>query len=475
MVVVGAGMAGLCTALAAAPRPVLLLSREYEPLHCASALAQGGVAAAIGLGDCAGQHAADTLRAGGGSNRRAAVRLLTESAPAALAWLMGHGVAFDLGGQGLSLAREGGHGHARVVHAGGDRSGARLIAALALAARNSAHIDWRGGAELLQLGLSDGAVSAVRWSATDGGVEERFCSELVLAGGSLVGGFADSTHPASSDGAALMLAVGAGARVADLEYLQFHPTALAGARQADGRLALVTEALRGAGARLRCRDGRWLMQGQHPAGDLAPRDWVARAVFAEQKAGVELHAQDLPIDWEQGFPAVRALARAAGVDPSRQPLPVRVAAHYQMGGIAVDLGGRSSVPGLSAVGEIACTGVHGGNRLASNSLLEAVVFGRRLGERLRASASASRRSPNRWVGLGASADHQQRARIAGMSNLALGPVRRRAVVCDVRDSIRRDPALAETWQAALLDRLCAAALSRRRSHAAHYWDPAESR
>lgn len=471
LVVVGAGAAGLSVALSAAPRPVILLARGRHPLECASALAQGGIAAALAANDHPRLHARDTRIAGSGSNRRSAVRLLTRRAAEAIHWLQGLGLPFDHAGDALALGLEGGHSRHRIAHAGGDASGRRLVETLAAAAMRAAHIDWRAGCELEALALRSGRIGAIRYRDRHGSAQELACDELVLACGGAAGLFAISTHPASSDGSGLALALAAGAHVRDLHSLQFHPTALATAPLTDGRHALVTEALRGAGAVLTDRDGRRFMLGLHPLAELAPRDRVARAVEAEWAAERRafLDATRLELDWTLAFPSVLDLCQQQGLDPRTTALPVRAAAHYQMGGVAVDLDGRSSLPGLSAVGEVACTGVHGGNRLASNSLLEALVFGRRVGRRLARSARHDAGGPARWTCLGEDASESTLQTLRRLASEALGPLRRIERVRAARRQTQAGAPLGQCWQGQLLDALLASALARPRSHGAHHW------
>ena len=385
IVIVGGGIAGLSTALACAPRPVLLLSRGNGSEGSASLLAQGGIAAAIGPGDSPPRHLEDTLAAGAHHNDVSSARALTGAAPAAIAWLQAQGVEFDRDGATLRLGREGGHGCARIVHAGGDATGACVTSALATRVAQAAHVTWRGGVEVDALLLRDGHACGVR--ITDGdAVESIEGAQVVLATGGIGALFARSTNPAGADGAGLALAIAAGAQVRDLEFVQFHPTAL---DVAGTSLPLVTEALRGAGARLRDDHGHALMAGVHPLVDLAPRDVVARRVWQAQREGrrVLLEARGLDIDWARAFPTVLAACLAHGIDPSLQAIPVTPAAHFHMGGVACDALGRTSIAGLHVVGEVACSGVHGANRLASNSLLEGVVCGQRLGAWLASRAA----------------------------------------------------------------------------------------
>ena len=375
VVIVGAGIAGMTAALALRPHPVVLVLLGELGSDGATVLAQGGIAAAIDSADTPILHAADTLAAGSGTNRRDAVALLTRQAASAVAWLQREGVAFDHDGADLALAREGGHRCARVVHAGGDATGAAIATALAQRVRCARHIEVLEHGDVEALLLAGRRVAGVELRTPAGPARLR-ARAVILATGGIGGLFAWRTGPDGCDGAGLALAMAAGAQLRDLEFIQFHPTALAPDGASSGRLGLITEALRGAGARLRDRDGRWLMAGRHPGGDLAPRDVVARAIA--RAGGAWLDATALSLDWSAAFPTVQRLLAARGIDPRRDWIPVVPAVHFHMGGIATDLDGRTSVPGLHAVGEVACTGVHGANRLASNSLLEGVVFGHRV-------------------------------------------------------------------------------------------------
>ncbi|WP_141452768.1 FAD-binding protein [Pseudoxanthomonas sp. z9] len=469
LVVVGCGVAGLATALSAAPRRVLLLGRAPAGIDCCTALAQGGIAAALDSGDSADAHAHDTLAAGADHNDYDAVRYLVDNAVMAVRWLQAQGVPFDLEGTRFLLGREGGHRRNRIVHAGGDASGASLLLALIRAAQNAPHIDWRPPATLDALRVGDHGVSGLRivWPG-EGRSEDIDCADLVLATGGCGALFAASTNPSGADGNGLALALAAGAQARDLEFVQFHPTALS--VRVDGALPLITEALRGAGARLYDDDGAPIMLGHHPLGDLAPRDVVARQVWQAQQAGqrIWLDATHLHETWLLQFPTVYALCRAHGIDPRVQRIPVTPAAHFHMGGIAVDLDGRSAVEGLYAVGEAACNGVHGANRLASNSLLEGVVYGRRLGQSL---AGIHRHLPaehGRWVMRGRDAGPSASLDLRTLTWRALGPVRDGAVMREAREELARDAGLAGSWQGELVTRILDAALARTRSLGAHY-------
>ena len=351
LVVVGAGVAGLQAALAAAGEGADVIVLSKGPLVASNSYAaQGGVAAALGSDDDAGLHAQDTLVAGRGLCRPSAVEALTEAAADRIAWLQELGVAFE-----PELAREGGHSRRRVVHAGGAETGRRIAEVLVERVRAHARITVCEGERVSRLWCVDGRCAGV--VAEDGTVEGR---ATLLACGGYAALWERTTNPAGATGDGLVLAYNAGAALADLELVQFHPTALLD----DG--FLLSEALRGDGALLLDDEGARFTD------ELAPRDVVARAVAAQGQALLDLR----PVDRSR-YPGLVATLERAGYDPARRPVPVSPAAHYSIGGIVTDLDGRTTVPALYAAGECACTGVHGANRLASNSLLECLVFGRR--------------------------------------------------------------------------------------------------
>ncbi|MEE2691175.1 MAG: L-aspartate oxidase [Pseudomonadota bacterium] len=390
ILIIGAGVAGLYTALKLAPRPVIILTARPLGKDGSSPWAQGGMAAAVGADDTAKLHLADTLGAGAGLVDPDAAEILVNGGPAAVADLERFGVRFDRDGTGaFKLGREAAHCRDRVVHATGDRAGAAIMEALANAARAASHITVRERIVVEDMLVdANGAVAGVfAYDVAKGERGPVRASQTVLATGGLGGLYAVTTNPTPAQGHGLAFAARAGAIIRDPEFVQFHPTALdIGADPAP----LATEALRGAGAVLVNRDGRAFMTDYHARGDLAPRDIVARAVEAERAAGrgAYLDARKaVGASFPEAFPTVFAACRKGGIDPRTQPMPVAPAAHYHMGGVATDADGRTSLDGLWAVGEVASTGVHGANRLASNSLLEAVVFGARIADALRERAS----------------------------------------------------------------------------------------
>ncbi|SFJ74507.1 L-aspartate oxidase [Bosea sp. OK403] len=372
-VIIGGGLAGLLTALHLAPEPVLLLSKAPLETEASSAWAQGGLAASMGDDDSPALHRADTLAAGDGLCDGAIAGQVVQAAPAAIEALVRYGVRFDRAPDGaLRLGLEAAHSRRRIIHAAGDGTGRELMRALAQAARLTPSITILEGVEARRLLVEDNAVVGVLGcDALNRPIMLGTC-RVVIATGGIGGLFRDSTNPAGSFGQGLALAARAGAELADLEFVQFHPTALDGPVRP---MKLVSEAVRGEGATLIDEAGDRFMANE-PGAELAARDVVARRVWRHLDDGhrVFLDArQALGSGFARRFPAIAAFCGAAGIDPATQPIPIRPAAHYHMGGIAVDASGRSSVAGLWACGEVACTGLHGANRLASNSLTEAAV------------------------------------------------------------------------------------------------------
>jgi L-aspartate oxidase len=387
VLILGAGLAGLSAALAVADqgRRALVISPATLGAGCASSWAQGGMAVAMGADDTPGLHAEDTMEAGAGLCDPEAVRVLTTEGPEAVRRLLGLGAPFDRDAQGaLVQSLEAAHSRARVARVGGDGAGAAIMAAVIQAVRAEPRVEiWEAARALALLTDTRGAVRGALIERGDDRIE-IVANAVILATGGVGGLYATTTDPAEVRGQGLALAALAGAVIADPEFVQFHPTAIDIASES-GDLdpaPLATEALRGEGATLIDAAGRPFMQAYHPQGDLAPRDVVARAVAAEKaKGGAWLDARAaIGAHFPAEFPAVFKACMAAGLDPRIQPIPVAPAVHYHMGGVWTDLDGCTSVSGLYAAGECASTGVHGANRLASNSLLEAAVFGTRAGK-----------------------------------------------------------------------------------------------
>ena len=392
VVVIGAGIGGLVTALELAPEPVIVLTRAVLGRETASAWAQGGIAAVLDPADAPAAHAADTLSAGDGLCDPDVVAGVTAEGAACIHQLERYGARFDRDAAGgYALGREGGHHARRIAHVR-DATGNAVTRALIEAAQDCPSITLLEGVEAEDLLQDEGRVVGVY--ARRGTERLLFNARaVVLATGGVGGLYRCTSNPLGARGDGLALAARAGARFRDLEFVQFHPTAIdVGADP----MPLATEALRGEGAILVNDAGERFMVTEHELAELAPRDVVARAIWAQRAAGhgVFLDAtQALGAGFAVRFPTVYAACRAAGLDPAVQAIPVAPAAHYHMGGVDVDERARSSVAGLWAVGEVSCTGLHGANRLASNSLLEAAVFGTRAARDIRATARRGGRLP----------------------------------------------------------------------------------
>ncbi|MBI5131017.1 MAG: L-aspartate oxidase [Rhodopseudomonas palustris] len=477
VVIVGGGLAGLFCALKLAPRPVTVISAAPLGEGASTAWAQGGIAAAVGEGDSAESHAADTIAVGAGIvDEAVALGLAREAAPR-IHDLLGYGVPFDRDLEGrLAVAREAAHSARRIVHVRGDMAGQAIITALTQAVRATPSIrvleGWSAEALLtegdavsgLQL-RKVGAVSAPVLIAT---------SAVVLATGGIGHLYAVTTNPTEAAGQGLAIAARAGAVIADPEFVQFHPTAIMVGRDP---APLATEALRGEGATLINGSGERFMLALHPLAELAPRDIVARGVFAEVASGrgAFLDAtQALGAHFASEFPTVYESCISAGIDPATQPIPVAPAAHYHMGGIAVDLRGRSSLNRLWAAGEVSCTGAHGANRLASNSLLEAVVYAARIAEDIGGAELRAATGRFDWAPTARSAalDPAQEQALRATMSAKVGVIRDRDGLSDaVRafaalEAGAASTALANMATAALL--VATAALARTESRGAHY-------
>ncbi|MET9493599.1 L-aspartate oxidase [Streptomyces sp. NPDC006552] len=391
VVIVGSGVAGLTAALrceAAGLTTVVVTKARLD--DGSTRWAQGGIAAALGDGDTPAQHLDDTLVAGVGLCDEEAVRTLVTEGPGAVRRLIATGAHFDAADDGgLALTREGGHHRRRIAHAGGDATGAEVSRALVDAVRargirtveNALVLDLLTDAD----GRTAGVSLHVMGEGQHDGVGAALAPAVVLATGGMGQVFSATTNPHVSTGDGVALALRAGAEVSDLEFVQFHPTVLFLGADAEGQQPLVSEAVRGEGAHLVDADGVRFMVGQHELAELAPRDIVAKGITRRmQEQGTDhmyLDGRHFGADmWEHRFPTILAACRAHGIDPVTEPVPIAPAAHYASGGVRTDPHGRTTVPGLYACGEVACTGVHGANRLASNSLLEGLVYAERIAD-----------------------------------------------------------------------------------------------
>ena len=390
VIVIGSGVAGLTVALnaRAANLSVLLVTKALVD-EGSTKWAQGGIAAALGPGDSPEEHLIDTLEAGAGLCDIDAVNVLVSEGPDAVKKLIARGAIFDLNSSGeIALTREGGHHRNRILHAGGDATGAEVSRALVAAVHNDAGIQVIEHALVIDaLKSENGTVCGVTLhvigEGSSTGVGQALAKAVVIATGGLGQVYSQTTNPSVSTGDGVALALRAGAAVADVEFIQFHPTVLWRDTSQAGQQPLISEAVRGEGAILLNHQGERFMESVHPLAELAPRDIVAKEIFSQMLAA---HVSHMWLDatgvkdFAERFPTINASCLANGIDPKKQMIPVAPASHYASGGVLVDLNGQSTVPGLYVCGESACTGAHGANRLASNSLLEGLVFGARIAE-----------------------------------------------------------------------------------------------
>jgi L-aspartate oxidase len=476
VVIVGGGLAGLFCALKLAPRPVTVISAAPLGQGASSAWAQGGIAAAVGEGDTAEAHAADTIAVGAGLVDKEVALGLAREASARIHDLLSYGVPFDRDLEGrLAVAQEAAHSARRIVHVRGDMAGKAIIAALIEAVRKAPGIRVIEGFVAEALLTENNAVTGLQLrkaddvAATPVNIAAR---AVVLATGGIGHLYAVTTNPKEASGLGLAIAARAGAIIGDPEFVQFHPTAIMVGRDP---APLATEALRGEGATLINTKGERFMQAKHPLAELAPRDIVARGVFAEIAAGrgAFLDArQALGDKFADHFPTVYASCIAGGIDPARQPIPIAPAVHYHMGGIAVDKHGRTSIDGLWAGGEVSCTGAHGANRLASNSLLEAVVYAARIAEDIDGRAFAAAHLPHAEVPRNCAMPPSAEASLRALMTSHVGVIRDGD---DLADAIRTlammeqsvgNIALRNMATTALI--VTTAAWSRRESRGGHY-------
>jgi L-aspartate oxidase len=485
VIIVGGGVAGLAAALALRGKRVLLVSKRQLGWGGASVWAQGGVAVAMAAGDSPALHAADTEAVAGGIADRAAVALLTRRGPERVQELLALGAEFDRGPGGeLSFGREAAHSAARILHAGGDATGAEMVRTLVAAVRAATWIEQLEDVFVEDLLVDGGRVVGMLARDRQGTLLPIGAGAVILATGGIGQAYRYTTNPPEATGDGLAMAARAGAVLADLEFVQFHPTALVAP---EDPLPLLTEALRGEGAILVDGDGERFMLDEHPLAELAPRDIVARAIWRRRAAGAEVFLDARAAvggRFPDRFPTVFARCQGHGIDPRVDLLPVTPAAHYHMGGIAVDLAGRSSLPGLLACGEVASNGLHGANRLASNSLLEALVYGSEAGQAAakdsatrpgsRAVWRAARRLPAPAPAHEPATDSAVRARTRELLWQRGGLLRDEAGLLSALDELGAlatgAPAVGgETRNLLLVARLVtAAALRRRESRGAHH-------
>lgn len=474
--ILGAGLAGLFTALKLSPFPSLVLAGAQPGTTGSSVWAQGGIAAAVAPGDSWQAHAADTIAAGAGLCDPEITALVAREAPARIADLIAYGAPFDRDATGaLAVAREAAHSAARVVHVSGDRAGLEITRAAARTALGTPSISVLEGFHAVELAAEDGRVTGL-FARYGTGPDTKMilfrAPAIVFATGGLGALYAVTTNPPESRGEGLGMAARAGARIADPEFVQFHPTALDVGKDP---APLATEALRGEGAILIDETGRRFMPGVHALAELAPRDIVARAIHREIARGHRVFLDcraAIGAGFPTHFPTVYAACCEAGIDPVTAPIPVAPAAHYHMGGIATDARGRSSLEGLWAVGECASTGLHGANRLASNSLLETLVFGAHAAEDIKANVAVrtARGTPPAPTRFHAAPPpkilREAMSRHVGLERDRNGLAAALATIAAVERAANGEPSLLNMTASAKL--VAAAALARHESRGGHF-------
>jgi L-aspartate oxidase len=474
--ILGAGVAGLFTALKLAPFPALVIAEGGPGITGSSAIAQGGIAAAVGPDDSWKSHAADTVAAGAGLTDPAIAELVAREAADRIADLAAMGAPFDRTPDGaLAVAREAAHTRPRIVHINGDRAGPEVMKTLAAKAAATPSVGVLQGFHAIELAMEDGRVVGL-FVRTGSGQTARLmlfrAPHVIFATGGLGALFAVTTNPAEVRGEGLGMAARAGALVGDPEFVQFHPTAIAGENDP---APLATEALRGHGAVLIDETGRRFMLGVHPMAELAPRDVVARAIHRELSAGHKTFLdcrKALGDAFAEKFPTVAESCRRLGIDPVHEPIPVAPAAHYHMGGIVTDTYGRTSLHGLWAVGECASTGLQGANRLASNSLLEALVFGARTAEDVRSQSTPKTarnlpQAPKRFrLAPRPRRVRESMTRLAGLERNATSLCRALGEILAIERAGAFEPALLNVTTAAKL--VLAGAINRRESRGGHF-------
>jgi L-aspartate oxidase len=481
VVIVGGGLAGLFCALKLAPRPVTVLAAAPIGRGASSAWAQAGIAAAIGQGDTFDKHLADTITAGAGLVDSKMARGMIEEAPDRIHDLLAYGVPFDrdLAGR-LVQSREAAHSENRVVRVKGDMAGRAIMEALIAAVHKTPSIRVLEGFIVEELATEGRYVAGVVARPDFGQARKRVffpARSVVLATGGVGHLYKVTTNPLEAKGAGCGMAARAGAVIADPEFVQYHPTSIDVGRDP---APLATEALRGEGAILLNRAGKRFMLDIHPDAELAPRDVVARGIFAEVKSGRGAFldcTKAVGDKFEEHFPTVWGYCREAGIDPSRQPIPVVPAVHYHMGGILTDARGRSTLDGLWAAGEVTSTGVHGANRLASNSLLEAVVFAARIAEDIQGMLPSPKLNP--WPEIETQsddvvteADSPELTRLRELMSAEVGVLRDedglRRAIAEIGDLERRNRNVRFQNMVATAKLIAVGALRRRESRGGHF-------